>query len=247
MQVLTFDFHNTLIHCDPWFELEVRTLPRAVARLLNVGAELPDARIDAVYRELRQSAVASGVEVDASNGVERVFRQLEIDASPNSIATAIDLLMREAQNSVQPVDGAVETVKHLDDAGVRLGIVSSAVHHDTLRWSLERVGIADAFRSVVSSASCGSYKSSTAIYRHALADMGGSAAISVHVGDSLKWDVTVAREAGMSTVWLQTPHHEEFSRGLATSAPVLTLQTLRGAGPVLVDLLAEIRSYATRD
>ena len=31
-RAITFDFHNTLIHCDPWFELEVRTLPGAFLR-----------------------------------------------------------------------------------------------------------------------------------------------------------------------------------------------------------------------
>nr|MBA2290299.1 hypothetical protein [Chloroflexia bacterium] len=40
MQIITFDFHNTVAHCDPWFELEIRTLPAAVlGRLADVNAE----------------------------------------------------------------------------------------------------------------------------------------------------------------------------------------------------------------
>ena len=94
----------------------------------------------------------------------------------------------------------------------------------------------------MTSASSGYYKSSTAIYTHALGLLGASAPISVHVGDSLKWDVTVSRQAGMHPVWLQTRRRETFSQGLPTTEPALTLQSLVGAGPVLVDLLAAIRS-----
>ena len=31
MQVLTFDFHNTLVHCDPWFELEADVIENVSA------------------------------------------------------------------------------------------------------------------------------------------------------------------------------------------------------------------------
>jgi HAD superfamily hydrolase (TIGR01549 family) len=242
LQVLTFDFHNTLVHCDPWFELEVRTLPREVARSLGVGRSLGDAGIDSVYREVRQQAVASGIEVDALAGVRQVFDRLGLDAPVAVLAATIDELMRGAQESVEAVDGAVETVRELATSGIRLGVVSSAVHHDTLTWSLDRIGLGGTFEHVVSSASCGYYKSSTAIYNHALAMLGATAPMSVHVGDSLKWDVTVAREAGMHPVWLQTMRPEVFSQGLPTTEPALTLQTLVGAGPALLDLLAAIRT-----
>ncbi len=242
MQVLTFDFHNTLVHCDPWFELEVRTLPRKVARSLALGVEIPDDRFDIAYREIRQQAVASGIEVDALDGVCRVFDQVGVAASLDVVAGAIDDLMRDAQVSVEPVAGAVDAVQAIYRRGVPLGVVSSAVHHDTLVWSLDRIGLGDAFDVIVSSASCGYYKSSPAIYHHALAALGATAPLSVHIGDSLKWDVTVSREAGMHPVWLQTSRQEVFSQGLPVESPVLTLQSLAGAGPILLDLLDTIRS-----
>ena len=247
LQVLTFDFHNTLIHCDPWFDLEVRTLPREVARALDVGTTLDDAEIDSAYRVVRQQAVDSGIEVDALAGVRRVFDRLGLDAPASTLATAIDDLMWAAQDSVHAVDGAVETVRLLATHGVRLGVVSSAVHHQTLAWSLDRIGLEGAFQQVVTSASCGYYKSSTAIYNHALALLGATAPMSVHVGDSLKWDVTVSRQAGMHPVWLQTMRREVFSQGLPATETALTLQSLVGAGPVLIDLLAAIRSEHTND
>jgi HAD superfamily hydrolase (TIGR01549 family) len=242
LQVLTFDFHNTLIHCDPWFELEVRTLPREVARALDVGTTLDDAEIDNAYRVVRQQAVASGIEVDAFAGVRQVFDRLGLDVAASTLAPVIDDLMWAVQDSVEAVDGAVETVKWLATHGVRLGVVSSAVHHQTLDWSLRRIGLGGTFQHVVTSASCGYYKSSTAIYNHALALLGATAPMSVHVGDSLKWDVTVSRQAGMHPVWLQSRRPETFSQGLPTTEPALTLQSLVGAGPILMDLLAAIRS-----
>ncbi len=240
MQVLTFDFHNTLVHCDPWFDLEIRSLPRAVARRLDLGRDLDDDLIDQTYRALRKSVIASGKEIDAVNGVAIVFDRLGIAASRDALESTVDALMRDAQESVIAVDGAVQTVDDLHRHGVKLGIVSSAVHHETLNWSLDRIGIAGHFASIVTSASSGHYKSTTAIYEHALAALGGSARHSVHLGDSLRWDVTISGEAGMKPVWLQTNHRESFSEGLPTSKPVLTLQSLEGAGPILLDLLASI-------
>ncbi|HYI24253.1 MAG TPA: HAD family hydrolase [Thermomicrobiales bacterium] len=245
MQVLTFDFHNTLVHCDPWFELEVRTLPRAVARRLGLAPALTDDTIDAAYRDLRRNVIATGIEINAVDGVSAVFSRLGVATTATAVLDTIDDLMREAQASVAPVDGAVDSVRALRELGIPLGVISSAVHHDTLTWSLEHIGIDDCFDVIVSSASCGHYKSTPAIYAHTLAAMGGTAGRSVHVGDSLKWDVTVSREAGMYPVWLQTTHRETFSQGLPTSEPVLTLQTLAGAGPTLANLLRQILAAGT--
>lgn len=241
LQVLTFDFHNTLAHCDRWFELEVRSMPREVATRLDVLDGRDPGRLDVAYRELRQGVIASGIEVDAYEGVERVFERTGVRAGRADIRVTVDRLMREAMADLIPVDGAIDTVRDLHGADVRLGIVSSAVHHDFLEWTLDRFGISGCFTTIVTSARSGLYKSTPAIFTHSLELLGGTAVSSVHVGDSLRWDIAVAREAGLNPVWLQTPRKEVFGTGAVHAEPMLTLTSLVDAGPVLHGLLGRLR------
>ncbi len=242
MQVLTFDFHNTLAHCDPWFDLEVRDLPWAVLEDLDIAAVgIDKARVDGAYRQLRLDVIASGNEIDAYDAVWRIFTDLDIETDRETIARTIDDLMFQSTLAMEPVTGAVETVKHMHAAGTKLGVISSAVHHRSLDWILGRLDIAGCFDTVVTSASCGFYKSTTAIFDAALAQLGGEAAMSVHVGDSLRWDVATSQRTGMTAVWLQTGRAEAFSTDAPEVTPDLSLTTLEDAGPQLVNLLEQIR------
>jgi FMN phosphatase YigB (HAD superfamily) len=128
----------------------------------------------------------------------------------------------------------VETVRALHDDGIRLGVVSSAVYHPFLEWSLEMFGIASAFTTVVTSASAGFYKSRPEIYRRAAEHLGVSPNRIVHVGDSLRFDVGGASRAGMGTVWLQHRERREDERKFS---PDLTLSTLTDSAAALQALL----------
>jgi HAD superfamily hydrolase (TIGR01549 family) len=243
VQVLTFDFHNTLANCDPWFELETRDLPWAVIEHLELRSpRVEKLTIDQAYRQLRLDVIASGNEIDAYDSVERVLEHYEVQASRQDIGNAVDHLMHESLDAMLPVPGAVDTVKFLHAEGVRMGVVSSAVHHLTLEWILDRLDLHSRFDAVITSASCGFYKSTPGIYTHALEILGGEPSMSVHVGDSLKWDVDTAQQAGVTAVWLQTGRREVFASDYQGVKPELTLQSLHGAGPILADLLGQVRS-----
>ncbi|MBA3276435.1 MAG: HAD family hydrolase [Chloroflexia bacterium] len=242
MQVLTFDFHNTLANCDPWFDLEVRDLPSAVIDHLRIPlGEASKDLVDTAYRRLRLDVITSGNEIDAYDAVSLVLAGLDIPADRQAVELAIDELMFECTGAMRPVAGAVETVRHLHGSGVKLGVVSSAVHHQTLEWILDTLGIASCFDAVVTSASSGYYKSTAAIFHAALDRLDGDLATSVHVGDSLRWDVATAQQAGLTAVWLKTPRRETFASTAPVATPDLTLESLEDAGPVLIDLLARIR------
>lgn len=241
MQVLTFDFHNTLANCDPWFDLEIRDLPWAVVQHLDLDSGVAgQSDFEQAYRQLRMDVIATGNEIDAYDSIEQIFDTLQVRTTRSAIVAAVDSIMQHAIEAMEPVPGAVATVEHLHDLGIRLGVVSSAVHHLTLDWILDRLGIAHRFTAVVTSASSGFYKSTPAIYDYAMRALDGDPGTSVHVGDSLKWDVSVAQEAGINAVWLQTGRKEVFSTPTPGTVPTLTLQTLELAGPRLVALLDEI-------
>lgn len=240
MQVLTFDFHNTLANCDRWFHLEIRDLPWAVKERLGLDAGPDRDTFDRAYRSLRLAVIESGHEIDASTSVARIFEELGVVAPVGEIDRAIDDLMQEAVEEMEPVPGAVDTVRALHRAGVPLGVVSSAVHHQTLEWILERMQVRTCFDRIVTSASCGFYKSTPAIYTAALEELGGTAARSVHIGDSLRWDVQTAQQAGLTAVWLHTSRHEVFNKEQPDVTPTLTLDSLVGSAPHLQRLLATV-------
>jgi len=235
---ITFDFHDTLARCDAWFELEVRHLVSAFLRwrVAEQGEPVDDgllAAADADYRELRQAIVLDGRERTAEACVGEVLGGLGVAVEAATIARGVEELMRGTLEEARPVDGAAETVRALRAADVRLGIVSSAVYHPFLEWTLAKFGLRDAFADVTTSASAGYYKSRPELYRHALAALSAAPERSVHVGDSYRYDVGGARRAGMRTVWLRP----DVDRAPEGEPPDLTLTTLAGSAPRILGVL----------
>ena len=144
--------------------------------------------------------------------------------------------MRGAFQHARPVEGAVATVQSLAAEGVQLGVVSSAVHHDFLLWSLDRYGMLASFDDVATSASCGFYKSRPEIYWSALENLHANSASALHIGDSLRFDVGGASRAGMRTAWYQRPGARELPT--QDLMPNLIVQSMGGIAPALVALLA---------
>jgi HAD superfamily hydrolase (TIGR01509 family) len=203
---VTFDFHNTLACCDHWFDLEVRNLAPAFLEwhLGEPGALSDEQRAEAVaaYRVVRQEIIDSGVERDASVCLQEVLTVLGFELERTRIDQGIDQLMNAALASCSPQPGAVETVRAFTAAGVPLAVVSSAAHHDFIEWSLTRFGVRSSFRHIISSASCGIYKSNPEIYRETARRLAAEPSAVVHVGDSHRYDVVSASRAGLRTVWL---------------------------------------------
>lgn len=236
---VTFDFHNTLANCPAWFDLEVKHLASAFLGWWagEAGLSLPEASLreaDERYRRLRREIMDHGNELTAEESLVQVFRAMQIGVRDDVVERGVALLMRETLQGTTPIPGAVETVRDLADRGLTLGVISSAVYHPFLEWALESFGIRDAFRAITTSASAGFYKSRPEIYWHAAETIGADPARTIHVGDSLRFDVGGASKAGMGTVWLQ---HDQAHPTDPTIVPDLTLQTLVGSAPRIVRLL----------
>lgn len=238
--VITFDFHNTLIRCDRWFQLEVHDLIPAYLGWLAASrgddppnaSQITDAR--ALYAELRREVATTGIELSAAAGVARILPRIGVAASTAEVDAGVDALMRETfDDDVQPMPGAVETVRYLAGQGVTLGVISIAIHTPFLHWSLARFGIDDAFRAVVTSADAGYTKSHPELFRSVAARLGAAPAAVVHVGDSARFDVGGAARAGFRTVWVQGEREPDPEH-----VADLTLPSLVDAGPTLLELAA---------
>ena len=236
---VTFDFHNTLAQCEAWFELEVRRLVSAFLRWQAAeGGDEPDAETvaeaDAAYRRLREAIVVDGRELPAEACVARVLTELGLPVDGPAIERGVEALMRGTLAEARPVPGAIETVRALRREGVTLGVISSAVYHPFLEWTLDGFGVRGEFAAVVTSASAGFYKSRPELYRNALGEMGAAPERSVHVGDSYRFDVGGAGNAGLATVWLRPDPARSPDGG---PSPDLTLASLDESAPLILGLL----------
>lgn len=241
-QAITFDFHNTLIRCDAWFDLEIMTLPGEVAKRLGAARELasdsvPEHELTKTYRALRAEIIDHGQELTAVDGVQETFRRLGLRVPADKIEPIVQSLFHDLIGQAAMVQGADSTLAYLNSLGYQIGIVSSAVHHEFLEWVLAYQGLRQYLTVVVTSASSGYYKSRPEIYRHAFEKLDAPLSRSVHVGDSFKYDHLGGLAAGLRTVWFNesgTVHPPD------APCPALTLSTLVGSGPQIHGLLAEI-------
>lgn len=205
---VTIDYHNTLYECDDWFRLEVRELPSRFVSWLSrqpggFRCDVPSEEITRFYRQLRHQAIESGIEVDSIGCVSRVCEHLGIDVPEHVIATGVDTLMREVIDTARPRRGAVELVRSLRATGIKLGVISNAIHQSFLEWTLERDDLLQDFDLVLSSAKAGYYKSRVELYHLAAQMLDVLPEQIVHVGDSYRFDVLGASNSGMRTVWLK--------------------------------------------
>ena len=250
MQIATFDFHNTVAHCDSWFQLEIRDLPVCVLDLLEETRDSGSAgafRQEATerYRTMRQGIMQSGIEVDALDSVERVFVELGITASRERIAAAIDHCMKATIDEAQPVPGAVETIEAILDEEIPVGVISSAVYHPFLEWTLERFGLRDRLAFVATSASVGYYKSDVRIYTHTYAAASATLDLGVHLGDSPRWDVDTAKQAGLGAVlFADTPEKRDAVGSNGFAPPDLIVDNLVGSHDAVLALLERRRRGA---
>jgi len=230
---ITFDFHNTLVHCDSWFQLEVRALPGAFLRLRAERGGNPRclervAAADQAYKTLRAAIIEHGHELTAERCLALVLERVGDSASDDEIATGVETLMAAILPSSTLVEGAAETVALLATAGVPLGVVSSAVYHPFLEWALIRHGLRQYFGVVTTSASAGYYKSRPEVYWAALDALGATSAPSLHVGDSYRFDVLGAHRAGMRAAWLSRDSSDgdradlRFESLVGAGTPLLT-------------------------
>lgn len=236
-KLVTFDFHNTLAICDPWFELEIRDLPADV--LAHIDPALVPDRDDIIarYRRLREEVMRSGREVDAVEGVRRIAAELGLDVDTTAIDASVHDLMREVLHHAEPVPGAVEAVRAISAAGIPIGVVSSAVYHPFLEWTLDAFGIGDELAFIITSASTGHYKSTPEIYRHAMQTVGADPVGSIHIGDSPQWDVHTAQQAGMATVWFDNGFTGTFVDRTHEAEPDLVVTSLDEVAPWVLERL----------
>ena len=116
--------------------------------------------------------------------------EVEADLDPADFAPAF-----VAALELRLLPGTAEALERLRGAGLRLACVAN--WDCALAGHLDRLGVADRFDAIVSSAEAGIQKPDPAIFRLALTRLGVEAARALHVGDD-DVDREGARAAGLA-------------------------------------------------
>jgi putative hydrolase of the HAD superfamily len=103
----------------------------------------------------------------------------------------------------EPLEGVAETLASLRGRGLELAVVAN--WDCALAEHLERLGLAQYFSAVVTSAQAGAAKPDPAIFRTALDRLGVAASRAVHVGDD-RVDEVGATAAGLAFLSAPLPH-----------------------------------------
>jgi FMN phosphatase YigB (HAD superfamily) len=238
-RVVTFDFHNTIAHAESWFAIEIRGLPGAFLDWrAGLDGDLADPELviegNALYRLLRGSIHRHGHELTAEQCIDIVLRRLGYFEPASIIDEGTEAIMRASLSDIAPVPGVIDTIETLAGDDVMLGIVSSAVYHPFLLWTLEEFGVAQHFSAVTTSASAGYYKTRPEIYWDALSQLDADPAGVYHLGDSYQFDVLGSRRAGMRSGWYQRPGATPPED---TGAPDLVFGDFAGIGNQLLERL----------
>jgi putative hydrolase of the HAD superfamily len=128
---------------------------------------------------------------------------------------------------VQPFPGALDTLRRLREAGVRLALLTNG--SAALQWrKIERHALANLFDCIVVEGEFGCGKPDPRVYRHALSRLEARPSETWMAGDNLEWDVAAPQRLGITGIWLDVA-----AAGLPPACPIQPDRIIRA----LTDLL----------
>ncbi|HZB97669.1 MAG TPA: HAD family hydrolase [Candidatus Sulfotelmatobacter sp.] len=224
VDAVLFDYGNTLITV----RRPQRSLERAydsIAALLRarLGAHVPcgSVLLHAVHDRLE----AAVFDHDRNGSLEEInLTAAALDAYADLGVTLSEADLDEVTRVEQTAwwDGITvpadvrPVLETLRAGGVRTGICSNAPYHPaTLLAQLEHLRLAELLDSVTFSSQVGWRKPSPLIFERALAQLGGEAATTVMVGDTVSSDIRGAHGAGLRAIRLREHSDDQDTSEIA--------------------------------
>ena len=154
------------------------------------------------------------------------FRQMGIEAL--GVARSIgDAYAREREERARPFPGALETLTTLQEAGIRLALVTNG-SSASQRGKIDRFDLERYFDLVMIEEEFGVGKPDERVYRHALAQLDSRPDETWMIGDNLDWEVAAPQRLGIVGIW-----HDFRGRGLPAGSTVRPDRIVRSLREVL--------------
>ena len=125
------------------------------------------------------------------------------------------------EQRIAPFPGAIDVLKSLHAAGVRLGLVTNGAS-DKQRAKIIRHNLEPLFDCIVVEGEFGCGKPDERVFRHALAQLDAAPADAWMVGDNLLHDIAPAQALGIFGIW-----HDFRGKGLPPDAPCVPGRIIR--------------------
>lgn len=206
-RAILFDLGGTLMYArHPWEPILTRADQALAQRLRDQGLDLSPAFAD----EFRERVIEYYDERDQSLFETTYFSVVRDLLSERGFSQVTDAVIRSSLDALFAVtqenwaleEDSLLTLKMLEAAGYRLGIISNAGDNRDVFQLVERFGIEPFFDFVLTSAA-GSYrKPHPRIFELALSHWNIPPQDAVMVGDTLEADVLGAHNAGLYSIWV---------------------------------------------
>ena len=121
---------------------------------------------------------------------------------------------RQRDGRLRPFPGAIETLRVLRDAGLRMALITNGAG-DAQRAKIERWDLAGHFECVVIEGELGVGKPDTRVYVHVLEQLRAGPRDAWMIGDNLEWDVAAPQRLGIFAIWI-----DRRGRGLPPESTV---------------------------
>jgi putative hydrolase of the HAD superfamily len=152
--------------------------------------------------------------------VAEAFSRLGIDA-PNVACDLADAYAEMREERAEPFLGAIDTLQHFRNRGVRLGLVTNG-GSEMQRGKLKRFGLEPYFDCILIEGEFGAGKPDENVFLYMLEQFGVAASDTWMVGDDLQRDISGAQALGLFTVWV-----DWRGDGLPVSSPVIPDRIVR--------------------
>ena len=137
--------------------------------------------------------------------------RLETDGSVERIAEAYGM---EREDSAYLLPGAMDTLKHFKESGIKLALVSNGMSDGQWR-KVKRFNMEPLFDCILIEGDFGTGKPDNRVFRHVLDKLNVKAADAWMVGDNLHFDISGGQAAGLYSIWVDWQ-----DIGLSPTSPV---------------------------
>lgn len=237
-----FDLGNTLMYMDnDWEVVRSRGARDLVDFLMERGFALDRSRFAEEYLSLRRSlyakSVQDAVEYTAAHSLRTLLAQSGYEqTSQELVQRAVRAFFAFEREQWKPYPQAEATLRQLSEQGYRLALISNATDDELIQALAERSGLRKWFDISLSSAGVGLRKPHPGIFQVVLEEWGLPPSQVVMVGDTLRFDIAGAHDAGLKAILAAWDLYPDYDAEADHVVPDATAESLVH----LVDLIPEL-------
>jgi putative hydrolase of the HAD superfamily len=237
-----FDLGNTLMYMDAdWDVVRNRGAHDLVNFLVERGFALDPSRFGEEYLSLRRSlyakSVEQAVEYTAAHSLRTLLDQSgHEDTSQELVQAAVRTFFSFEREQWKAYPQAESTLRHLSEQGYQLALISNATDDELIQDLAERSGLRKWFDLSLSSAGVGLRKPHPGIFQVVLNEWGFPPSQVVMVGDTLRFDIAGAHNAGLKAILAAWDLYPDYDAEADHVVPDATAESLAQ----LVDLISAL-------